>query len=58
MGLCQARNCQRQIAAMIASRHKILISEIPFQTPRMPVKPVEIGKIADPSIREEKYFIQ
>jgi hypothetical protein len=24
----------------------------------MPVKPVEIGKIADPSIREEKYFIQ
>ena len=58
MGLCQARNCQRQIAAMIAIRHKISISEIPFQTPRMPVKPVEIGKIADPSIREEKYFIQ
>jgi len=58
MGLCQARNCQRQIAAMIAKRHDRSISEINFQTPRMPVKPVEIGKIADPSIREEKYFIQ
>lgn len=58
MGLCQGRNCQRQIAAMISDRHNLPISKINFQTPRMPVKPVEIGKIADPSIREEKYFIQ
>ena len=57
MGLCQGRNCQRHIAAMIADRHKEPISAISFQTPRFPVKPVEIGAIADDSIREEKYFI-
>jgi NAD(P)H-nitrite reductase large subunit len=57
MGLCQGRNCQRHIAAMIADRHKKPISAISFQTPRFPVKPVEIGAIADDSIREEKYFI-
>jgi NADPH-dependent 2,4-dienoyl-CoA reductase/sulfur reductase-like enzyme len=58
MGLCQARNCQRHIAAMIAERHGIAIDSINFQTPRWPVKPISIGQIADPSIREEKYFIQ
>jgi hypothetical protein len=57
MGLCQGRNCQRHVAAMIADRHKKPISKISFQTPRFPVKPVEIGAIADDSIREEKYFI-
>jgi hypothetical protein len=57
MGLCQGRNCQRHIAAMIADRHKKPISSIAFQTPRFPVKPVEIGAIADGSIREEKYFV-
>lgn len=57
MGLCQGRNCQRQIAAMISDRHATSISQIPFQTPRFPVKPVEIGSIADETIRDEKYFI-
>ncbi len=57
MGLCQGRNCQRHIAAMIADRHRKPISEVPFQTPRFPVKPVEIGVIADETIRDEKYFI-
>ncbi|NDC48592.1 MAG: FAD-dependent oxidoreductase [Micrococcales bacterium] len=57
MGLCQGRNCQRQIAAMISKRHTLPFSEIPFATPRFPFKPVEIGLIADGSIRDEKYFI-
>jgi thioredoxin reductase len=57
MGLCQGRNCQRQIAAMISKRHALPFSEIPFATPRFPFKPVEIGLIADGSIRDEKYFI-
>ena len=57
MGLCQGRNCQRHIAAMIADRHQKSIGEVPFQTPRFPVKPVEIGAIADETIRDEKYFI-
>lgn len=57
MGLCQGRNCQRHIAAMIADRHGKPIEKIAFQTPRFPVKPVEIGTIADGSIRDEKYFI-
>lgn len=57
MGLCQGRNCQRQIAAMIADRHDKSIAQVPFQTPRFPVKPIEIGAIADDSIRDEKYFI-
>jgi NADPH-dependent 2,4-dienoyl-CoA reductase/sulfur reductase-like enzyme len=57
MGLCQGRNCQRHIAAMIADRHQKPISSVSFQTPRFPVKPVEIGAIADDSVREEKYFI-
>ena len=57
MGLCQGRNCQRQIAAMIADRQGKAISKVAFQTPRFPVKPIEIGAIADETIRDEKYFI-
>ena len=57
MGLCQGRNCQRHIAAMIADRHGKPMADIAFQTPRFPVKPVEIGSIADDSIQDEKYFI-
>jgi NADPH-dependent 2,4-dienoyl-CoA reductase/sulfur reductase-like enzyme len=57
MGLCQGRNCQRQIAAMISERHGKPMAKIAFQTPRFPVKPVEIGSIADETIRDEKYFI-
>jgi len=57
MGLCQGRNCQRQIAAMISKRYNLPFSEIAFATPRFPIKPVEIGLIADGSIRDEKYFI-
>lgn len=57
MGLCQGRNCQRQIAALISIRHEIEIGDVPMATPRFPVKPVSLGSIADETVREEKYFI-
>jgi NADPH-dependent 2,4-dienoyl-CoA reductase/sulfur reductase-like enzyme len=57
MGLCQGRNCQRQIAALISKRHNMEIADVPVATPRFPVKPVSLGSIADETVREEKYFI-
>jgi len=43
MGLCQGRNCQRQIAQMIAKRHNVA-PELP--TPRLPARPVALAAIA------------
>ena len=57
MGLCQGRNCQRQISALIAEKQKISIAEITQATPRFPTKPISLGQIADSSITSEKYFI-
>ena len=57
MGLCQGRNCQRQIAALISNAHSMDISDVPVATPRFPVKPVPLGAIADEGIQDEKYFI-
>lgn len=57
MGLCQGRNCQKQIAAMIAKKHNIEISDIKQTTPRFPARPVTLGSIADDSVENEKFFI-
>jgi thioredoxin reductase len=46
MGLCQARNCQRQVAAMIAAHHGGSVAEIPMTTPRLPARPVPLGAMA------------
>jgi thioredoxin reductase len=46
MGLCQARNCQRQVAAMIAARHGGSVGGIPMTTPRLPARPVPLGAMA------------
>jgi len=46
MGLCQGRNCQRQIAATLATRHGLPISSVPSVTPRLPARPVPLGAIA------------
>jgi thioredoxin reductase len=56
MGLCQGRNCHRQIAALIANKHHMELSEVPISTPRFPAKPIEIGLIANDDVKEEKYF--
>ena len=57
MGLCQGRNCQRQISALLAKKQNIPISQILQATPRFPTKPISLGQIADSSITSEKYFI-
>jgi D-hydroxyproline dehydrogenase subunit alpha len=56
MGMCQARNCQRQIAAMIARRHGRALDSVPFATPRPPVRPVPIGAVADAGVSDEGFF--
>ncbi len=47
MGNCQGRNCQRQIAALVAGRAGRSVEQVPMFTARPPVKPVPIGLIAE-----------
>lgn len=57
MGLCQGRNCQRQIAATLAHRHGGRpISSLPVATARPPVRPVPIGAVADASLEDGGFF--
>ena len=46
MGLCQGRNCRRQVAALIAARHGMAIGAVGHATPRLPARPVALGAIA------------
>ena len=57
MGLCQGRNCQRQIAALISARHGVPIGDLPVATPRTPARPVPLGEIADDSIEDLGLFV-
>ena len=57
MGLCQGRNCQRQVAALIAARHGGRIADLPFATARSPVRPVPIGAVADESVEDQGLFV-
>jgi NADPH-dependent 2,4-dienoyl-CoA reductase/sulfur reductase-like enzyme len=57
MGLCQGRNCQRHIAAMIARRHDLGPGDVPLATPRMPLRPVPIGAMANHSIQSPGLFL-
>jgi NADPH-dependent 2,4-dienoyl-CoA reductase/sulfur reductase-like enzyme len=56
MGLCQGRSCQRQIAAMVARRHELPLEAVPAGTPRLPVRPVPIGAIADATLEDGGFF--
>ena len=56
MGMCQGRNCQRQIAALIATRHRRNIGEVQVATPRAPARPVALAAIADASIEDHGFF--
>ena len=56
MGLCQGRSCQRQIAAMAARRHGLPLEAVPPATPRLPVRPVPIGAVADASLEDGGFF--
>jgi hypothetical protein len=46
MGLCQGRNCQRQISAAVARRHGRALADVEPATPRLPARPVPLGAIA------------
>lgn len=56
MGMCQGRNCQRQIAALIAARHGCAIGELQVATARAPARPVALAAIADDSIEDHGLF--
>lgn len=47
MGLCQGRNCQRQVVARIAARHGVAPGAVELATPRLPVRPVPLAAIAE-----------
>ena len=55
MGMCQGRNCQRQIASMIATRYGRPLPSIPFATARFPVRPVPIGALAE-AVEDDGFF--
>lgn len=47
MGLCQGRNCQRQVVARIAARHGVAPGAVEPATPRLPARPVPLSAIAE-----------
>jgi D-hydroxyproline dehydrogenase subunit alpha len=55
MGLCQGRNCQREVAAMIARRHGRPLPSVSLPTPRFPVRPVPIGALAE-AVEDRGFF--
>jgi D-hydroxyproline dehydrogenase subunit alpha len=58
MGLCQGRNCRRQIAALVAAATGTPIADVPAATARPPARPVPLAALADDSIRDEGLFIR
>jgi D-hydroxyproline dehydrogenase subunit alpha len=58
MGLCQGRNCRRQVAALVAASSGMRIADVPPATPRPPARPVALAALADDSIRDEGLFIR
>jgi len=57
MGLCQGRNCQRQLAALVAARHGLALADLPVATPRTPVRPVPLGAVADDTVEDLGLFV-
>jgi thioredoxin reductase len=57
MGLCQGRNCQRQVAALIARRHDRAIDGLDLVTARSPVRPVPLGAVADAAVEDQGLFV-
>jgi hypothetical protein len=58
MGLCQGRNCQRQVAAVLARRSGLALQEVAAMTPRPPVRPIPLRELADGSIPDEGLFVR
>lgn len=57
MGLCQGRNCQRQIGALLAAQHGCALGDLLVATPRSPVRPVPLAAVADETIDDLGLFV-
>jgi NADPH-dependent 2,4-dienoyl-CoA reductase/sulfur reductase-like enzyme len=58
MGLCQGRNCQRQIAALLSARHGVPLAGLPLATPRSPARPTALAAIADERVEDHGLFVR
>ena len=58
MGLCQGRNCHRQVAAVLARHSGRPISEVAAMTARPPARPVPIRALADDSVPDDGLFVK
>ncbi len=58
MGLCQGRNCQQHVAAVVARRAGQVISQVAPVTARPPIRPVPLGVLADESVPDEGLFVR
>jgi D-hydroxyproline dehydrogenase subunit alpha len=58
MGMCQGRNCHRQVAAVLAKHAGLAPQEVAAMTPRPPVRPVPLGELADGSVHDEGLFVR
>jgi len=58
MGLCQGRNCQRHVTALLARRLGRSLEGIAAMTPRPPVRPIPLSCLADDSVRDEGLFVR
>ena len=58
MGLCQGRNCHRQVAAVLARQSGRPISEVAAMTARPPARPVPIKVLADETVPDDGLFVK
>ena len=58
MGMCQGRNCHRQVAEVLARHAGVDPQEVAAMTPRPPVRPVPIRELADGSVPDDGLFVR
>ena len=58
MGLCQGRNCHRQVAAVLARHSGRLVGDVAPLTPRPPARPVPMKVLADDSVPDDGLFVR
>ena len=58
MGLCQGRNCHRQVAAVLARQNGRSVSDVASMTPRPPARPVPMKVLADDSVPDDGLFVR
>ena len=58
MGLCQGRNCHRQVAAVLARHSGLPIPEVAAMTARPPARPVPIRVLVDDTVPDDGLFVR